>query len=224
MKSIDEDTLRFLSENPDEYYVDSKLSKYQFVDNKLIITDGYFNSKKQTISWHEKIIREGTNYSVLEDLELSWKAIEESYNIDGFNLNIRDDACKMTPFSAFRYYIDSGIYPPPEVLLALDECLGLYMDLNGKVELEEVFFGQKKRGLGNFSARKHKDNVYESMLFEISLNKLEHPKKSREEIAEKFIISHNLNNDVDSFLRGFRRYLKRKNLKLIHNDEDTKRI
>lgn len=224
MKSIDEDTLRFLSKNPDEYYVDSKLSKYQFVDNKLIITDGYFNSKKQTISWREKIIREGTNYSVFEDLELSWKAIEESYNFDGFNLNIRDDACKMTPFSAFRYYIDSGIYPPPEVLLALDECLGLYMDLNGKVELEEVFFGQKKRGLGNFSARKQKDDIYETMLFDILLNKVVDPKKSREEIAEKLIISYNLNNDVDSFLRGFRRYLKRKNLKLIHNDEDTKRI
>lgn len=222
MKSIDENTLKFLSENPDEYYFDDTLAKYQFVNNKLRITDAYFNSKAQMLSWHEKMIKESSNYPVLEDLEESWGTLEANYKNISLNVTIRDDACAMTPFNAFRYFIESGIYPPPEVLLAIDECLNLYMDLGGKIELEEVFFGTKKSGVGNYSARQKNDEVYKEMLITIALNKVSDSNNSLAEIAEELINSNNLNNDVDSFLRGFRRYLKRKNLKMVKNDKDTK--
>jgi hypothetical protein len=60
------------------------------------------------------------------------------------------------------------------------------------------------------------------MLITIALNKVSDSNNSLAEIAEELINSNNLNNDVDSFLRGFRRYLKRRNLKMVKNDKDTK--
>jgi hypothetical protein len=168
------------------------------------------------------MIKESSNYPVLEDLEESWGILEANYKNISLNVTVRDDACPMTPFNAFRYFIDSGIYPPPEVLLAIDECLNLYMDLGGKIELEEVFFGTKKSGVGNYSARQKNDEVYKEMLITIALNKVSDSNNSLAEIAEELINSNNLNNDVDSFLRGFRRYLKRRNLKMVKNDKDTK--
>lgn len=165
-----------------------------------------FNTKANLKEWHNKMLKESKNYPVLEGLEESWELLENYYNTPMEGLIDRNHIAQDTPLGAFRYMIEAGFYPPPEVLLALDDCFEMYMALRGKVELEQIFFGEKKRGVGNHAARTYKDKAYKHLWVELSFNQLaEH--KTQIEIAESVIELFKLTDDVDSFLRGYRRYL-----------------
>ena len=212
MISIDEKTLEFLKANPDEYYLDEKLTKYQFIDNSLVVTKTYFNSKDALISWQNKMI----NDPRYKDIEHSWSVLTADYNEQFPDLVNREIGHhKDTPLSAFRNYIDDGFYPPPEVLFALNDCFNVYMGLRGRLELEDIFYGERKRGVGNYSARKSRIEAYEYMFLQERFNeleqfiKLEKKKKSKSELAEEVIECHKLDDDIDSFLRGYNRFLKR---------------
>ena len=154
MISIDEKTLKFLKANPDEYYLDEELTKYQFINNELVITKTYFNSKEALISWQNKMINKSDQYPVLEELEHSWSVLTAEYNGQYPDLVSRKIGHRDTPLSAFRNYIDSGFYPPPEVLLALDDCFRMYMALSGQLELEDIFYGKKKTWCWEFFSKK----------------------------------------------------------------------
>ena len=164
------------------------------------------NTKANLKEWQVKMIEESSNYPALDDLEESWKLLEHHYNTAMEGLINRNSMEQQTPLGAFRSMIEAGLYPPPEVLLALDDCFAMYMALRGKVELEQIFFGEKKRGVGNHAARTYKDKAYKHLWVELSFNQLsEH--KTQIEIAESVIELFKLTDDVDSFLRGYRRYL-----------------
>ena len=165
-----------------------------------------FNTKVNLKDWHEKMIKESSNYPALEGLEESWKLLDDYYNNPMEDVIDRSSIVQTTPLSAFRYMIEAGFYPPPEVLLALDDCFEMYMAQRGKVELEQIFFGDKKRGVGNYAARTYKERAYKHLHVELSL-KIFCEQKNQIEVAERVIELFKLTDDVDSFLRGYRRYV-----------------
>jgi hypothetical protein len=173
------------------------------------------NTKANLKAWQEKMIEESSNYPALEDLEETWKLLEHHYNNPMEGLIDRSSMEQQTPLGAFRNMIEAGLYPPPEVLLALDDCFALYMALRGEVELEQIFFGNKKRGVGNYAARTYKDKAYKHLSIVLRINRFIE-QKTQVEIAESVIDLFELKDDVDSFLRGYRRYVER--LKKISSD------
>ena len=171
-----------------------------------------FNTKANLKEWHNKMLNESINYPVLEGLEDSWYLLENYYNTQMEGVIDRNHIAQKTPLGAFRCMIEDGFYPPPEVLLALDDCFEMYMAHRGKVELEQIFFGEKKRGVGNYAARTYKYKAYEHLSRLLRINGFtEH--KTQVEIAESVIELFKLTDDVDSFLRGYRRYVANKKKK-----------
>lgn len=154
------------------------------------------------------MIKESSNYPVLEGLEESWKLLEDYYNNPIEDVVDRSRIVQTTPLRAFRYMIEAGLYPPPEVLLALDSCFEMYMAQRGKVELEQIFFGDKKRGVGNYAAQNYKDRAYNHLQVELLINNA-FEQKIQIEVAERVMELFKLTDDVDSFLRGYRRYIDR---------------
>jgi hypothetical protein len=165
-----------------------------------------FNTKVNLKNWHEKMIKESSNSPALEGLEESWKLLDDYYNNSIEDVVDRSRIVQTTPLSAFRYMIEAGFYPPPEVLLALDDCFEMYMAQRGKVELEQIFFGDKKRGVGNYAAQTYKERAYNHLRAELSINSA-FELKIQIEVAESVIELFKLTDDVDSFLRGYRRYV-----------------
>ena len=55
----------------------------------------------------------------------------------------------------FMDAIGCGFYPPPEVLFAVHDALETYLAADGKLSLEEAFFGKPTPKLGNYAARRH---------------------------------------------------------------------
>jgi hypothetical protein len=147
--------------------------------------------------------------------------------IDPIATRDADEKLNSTPFEAFRHYMGMGTYPPPELLVWLNDAFTTYLMGTGKLELEEVLFGKPKPSIGNFASRNMKGNdwLYERFYFHISYeaNTTKHGKTESStlvEMAEKLFIkveqqvnslddgSTNKFNrpDIETFLRGYRRW------------------
>jgi hypothetical protein len=167
-------------------------------------TWGYVREERGRIETH--------NYPVLESLEETWGGISADYG----SLITRDDDERTaeTPLNAFLFLIDSGFYPPPEILLAVAQCFEHYQGCAGDVDLEDVFFGERKKGVGNYAARKSRDFLYRYLWFletlECMPGKKDLPKKPLAELADGMFQHFKISEyDVDSFLRSYRRWKKR---------------
>lgn len=199
------------------------------------------NNEESTVSlsntWERvREIREKllSHKTVLSGMEDDWQLITQSA---AMNLRLEksvdtedplgmrgDEKTSSTPLNAFRYFLDLGLFPPPEILLAIAECFERYFQAEGQLELEEVFFSRpRKKRIGNNSAQEARDGLYK--LFSLS-HFLEHLAKSNqlkkdgddnaasvqvalEHTAELFLRERGLHNlEVDSFLRGFYRWQK----------------
>lgn len=55
----------------------------------------------------------------------------------------------------FMDAVCSGFYPPPDVLFAVHDAFEAYLAADGKLSLEEAFFGKPTPKLGNYAARMH---------------------------------------------------------------------
>lgn len=119
------------------------------------------------------------------------------------------------PIDIFRLYLEMGLLPPPEILLVIDSMFETYFAHSGSITLEEVLFGELKKGVGNYAARKSKKDS--DFLFWMFLT----PKKGKEyksevERAEEFLQEWEIKfkergrdidlPDVDTFLRQVRRW------------------
>jgi len=180
----------------------------------------------------EKLLSHKT---VLSEMEDDWQLITQSAamklrlekSVDTKDpLGMRgDEKTSSTPLNAFRYFLDLGLFPPPEILLAIAECFDRYFQAEGQLELEEVFFSRpRKKRIGNNSAQDARDRLYEAFCFSHSLEHLakSHQLKNTsddtdtaakslrvalEPTAEKFLRERGLLDlEVDSFLRGFYRW------------------
>lgn len=124
------------------------------------IKEGQLGSRRkmveQTEAWsrvrhYRERLKDCQNYPVLDGLESSWEVLDSVY--DGVVKRADDERVSSTPLSAFFYYVDMGFYPPPEILLALNESYRNYMNAGGNLSLEDVFFGRPKRKAGNYARR-----------------------------------------------------------------------
>lgn len=128
------------------------------------------------------------------------------------------------------FALDMPRFPAPEVLLAINEAFRVYMAAGGALELEDVFFGPSKKGVGNYAARKRKEKQYGDFDFfvrfgSISMSKEDMEKHRETSLESKAIeylahgqmnptIAQHLNiepnyheiPDPESYLRGYRRW------------------
>lgn len=155
------------------------------------------------------------DYPVLDALENLWAILDSHYN-DGFDEPLitrnEDERISKNPLGAFLYYIDLGFIPPPEVLLSLFECFHRYYSLSGDVSLEEIFFGKPKSGVGNESARKARKSKMLQFQFELMMEEARSRNtgskaRSAVSVAEEFLAKYGQDDDPESFVRSYRRFL-----------------
>lgn len=84
-----------------------------------------------------------------ESLDREWTAALAVRQ--GYNPHRRND--REGPLLAVVTAVQSGDYPTPEALLALEEAMDEYMRGNGEIDLEIALLGPVKRRAGNFSRR-----------------------------------------------------------------------
>ena len=115
--------------------------------------------------------------------------------------------------SAFLEQIDGGDYPSPEVVHTLGSIFEYYLVMDGKVSLDEAFFGAKHNKRTSF-ATKRMAEVYEwfslSITFDISDSFIS--AQTLEQKAEifmredKYYMSKLKNMDLEAFLAGYRKF------------------
>lgn len=167
--------------------------------------NNYYNSWEHVGEQRGKILSE--DYPVLNGLEDTWDVI------DSLGLSIpRSEANDIsdTPLGALTYYLEDGCYPPPEILLAVLNCFEHYMNKGGALELEDVFFNDKKNRIRNHAHFVAKQSAYESFSFLVDMSRFRKEGKSLEALATgMFNQSELYETDVESFLRGYRRWKKK---------------
>lgn len=105
-------------------------------------------------------------------------------------------------------YIGSGVYPPPELLILLNNLFTYYLTLRGEYSLEEVFFGPPTKGKGNLAKRLSVKHKYRDFEMQILFDK---GKSSENELAKEFIEEPYYGikaEDEWNFLRAYRKHKK----------------
>jgi len=145
----------------------------------------------------------------LSSIERDWTCLEKRYEVIDRYCHAGGD-----PLSSFSYYVDSGFYPPPELLLEIGRAIQNYFGYEGKVSLDEVLLGEKHKKTRCLSYRKAKQSKYALFNF---LSKSD--SRSLEERAELMLAQDSgivkamkiqagvdSETDVESFLRSYRRW------------------
>ena len=182
----------------------------------------YCNSWDHVRALRKKIV---SGDYVMSDMENTWQQISEAqiYYIieDGpacliwSNYFRSDEAIGKTPYEALEYFIERGHYPPPEILVALSDCLELYFGAAGQFELSEVFFNARSiQKIGNYGAQTYKNEKFKLFHTIIRMEKLEcfnagRKKRTRPVLAEEFLNSRrDYETDIKSFLTAYYRWKK----------------
>ena len=148
-----------------------------------------------------------------QELEKAWQMLNVAYDYEErfFRRDI-DEGLTETPLETFMACLLNGYYPPPEILFSIYGCFERYIGFKGKISLEEAFFGPKKRGVGNWSARKATDDPFDA--FHTYATAPSRAEESLPSLGERFL-SDPMNRpwrnryppeNVDSFLRSYYRW------------------
>lgn len=157
---------------------------------------------QQVENWHALLEHErGNSDSGYNLLNEAWDAISEGdLSPAERGSELRPTAC--TPIEALSYLIGMGFYPPPELLLAIADCIDTYMANGGSMTLEEAFFGRPKKSAGNHAKRS------ESRTRKIALKWrfIEYLRAGNSRIQAAEMVSELFNHsiDADSVLRMVR--------------------
>lgn len=160
-----------------------------------------------------RLFTDDPQYQQLEQLERAWQMLNVAYDYEGrfFRRDI-DEGLTETPLETFMACLLNGYYPPPEILFSIYGCFERYIECGGKISLEEAFFGRKKRGVGNWSARRAKEGPFPT--FHTYATKSSRAKESLASLGVKFL-SEPMNRhwleryppeNAESFLRGYYRW------------------
>ncbi len=189
------------------------------------------NSWNRVEELRDELTTDTDKYPWRESVEDLWQAVSYAQYDDECGVS-RSDKIDGTPLDYLGYCLERPRFPPIEVLSAINEAFHIYMAAGGKLELEDVFFGPRTRGVGNYSARCHKKNNYKHFDFYVriggDLRLMEdeesfrsHQKKSLEDKAEEYLaygmnpyvakrmgVQANYESGIDpeSYLRGYRRW------------------
>ena len=126
-----------------------------------------------------------------------------------------DQAIMSSPVASFVFKINRGVMPSVEALSAICECFNECFEAEGALELEEVFFGPKRKGVGNRSAiiaSQQQDDIFVT-IHETLLEKHKTPTDnwaSDVDIVENILAQypHSNHKDADSVLKAYHRKLK----------------
>ena len=154
------------------------------------------------------------DFPVLSGLEEAWKFLESQYEVVD-----RNDPPSQSPLEDFTYYIEGGFYPPPEVLLSVNQAIQTYFTLSGDISLDEAFFGQKHNKWK--SSAYLKTATFRYFMFHKLFVQFSKPDDSLEDIAEAYLADELFGGttpseafghaeDVESFLRGYRRWKEKR--------------
>jgi len=154
------------------------------------------------------------DYPVLSGLEESWEVLDNFY--DGIIERHEPEKQNVAsnPLKSFLHHVNSGFYPPPEVLMTIANCFEHYMNAKGEAGLEDVFFGiDPKKGIGNYSAQVNRISQFKRFsmiesMEEFSVKRTKAKKRSQQELLNDLLLS-DIRKDIlddDSFLRGYRRW------------------
>ena len=117
------------------------------------------------------------------------------------------------PHEAFMVMIDKGIYPPPEIMIAIHSCFKAYAMTGNQQELEHYFFGPKRKSVGNHAASVMNDfNIEDFHLWLSDEGDLEEIKRDgliQKKIEEYLDIRGLYDTNVKTFLTACRRWRKR---------------
>lgn len=127
-----------------------------------------------------------------------------------------DEQLGETPLMAFMSLIDRCQYPPPEILIAIRDCLELYLGAGGQFELDQVFFGDRRvQKVGNKAAVYSRDQKYRmfELLYSYKLlgffEQDSKPKKKMASIREYLASIRDFDTDPYTFLKGYNRWKKK---------------
>lgn len=161
------------------------------------------------------------DYPSLSGLEDAWQVLSRYYgdDYDGTPLIPRvenPDRTAENPLESFKYHVEMGFYPPPEIMTVIQLCFQKYLASAGDISLDEAFFGAPHKKRESYAYRKNHIWRFQSfhalqvVLHQKHLKATEQPKKSLEQLAEEHLSSlfsgDDAGIDVDTFLRGYRRW------------------
>ncbi|MGF1756647.1 hypothetical protein L4D76_01605 [Photobacterium sagamiensis] len=193
--------------------------------------DALSNSWERVEELRAELTTDTNKYPWRESAEVLWQAVSYAQYDDECGIN-RSDKITRTPLESLNDCLERPRFPPIEVLSAINEAFQIYMLAGGKLELEDVFFGPRKRGVGNYSARCRKEADYSHFDFYVRVGGdlrlmsdeeayRAHQKKSLEDKAEEYLaygmnphrakrlgVQANCESGIDpeSYLRGYRRW------------------
>lgn len=125
------------------------------------------------------------------------------------------------PLEIFLRCVRRGHYPAPELLLSVAKAIDLYFMSNGKLSLEDVFFDRPSSAKqGNYSKRSIRAfkgvsylDFHEELLLQKDKFSINGAPSNIESLALNFLQSYRgdeaeglAEDDLDSFLRGYRRW------------------
>lgn len=140
----------------------------------------------------------------------------------------KENGVFFNPLEEFLFYVRGGAIPRPELLLSVAKAFHLYFCRQGELTLEEVFFGKPTKS-GSYAKRRSENfKGIDFRTFEHSVRRNYH-NSTLEELAEIFILNKMNENewsddlkeensslgaeDVDSFLRKYRRWKTKQGIK-----------
>ena len=106
----------------------------------------------------------------LNRLENAWQQCQTLNEWPGVQARERAKTMASAPLSAIFCYVEMGLYPPPELLLAAAECYERYIDASGGITLESAFFGKPVQGAGNYASRAAKRQRDLGIAFEMAIH------------------------------------------------------
>jgi len=191
--------------------------------------NSYFNSTEHLEELTKRQLNESSDHPVLEDLEGQYEALQK---VQGMNLRDELISSSDTVSELFCFMVDMGLYPPPEVLLALLDCFNLHTASEGKIPLDQVFYDKGVSAAGNKVMEKGRD----MRMLKFSFGYENHCRKSKtrgdkkpslEAFAEEYLAKNpqvydvEINDsgeivgrvnreqpDASSFIRKYRRWKK----------------
>jgi hypothetical protein len=133
---------------------------------------------REKVTHFRERLRDCSDYPTLDELESAWQLLNARYG----NFIDRDKRASRDPLAEFAYFVEMGFYPPPELMLAISDAFQDYRDAEGKLTLEEVYFGKPKRKGGTYARRKHA--FMRRMHLSMELDKLVRGGKTKLQAAE----------------------------------------
>ena len=175
---------------------------------------GEHNTAERAVRWRELLEDERLqDYPVMAGLEESWQLLSSMYGEDpvhGGALIKRAERADCSPLRTLLYYLDAGFYPPPEFLLAVSACVRKYFAAGGDISLDEAFFGKPHKKYGSAADEQCRRDRYIGFQLFCKLDEgPEKPKRSLSQLAEDYLLIEVQGAeamDVESFLRGYRRW------------------